>query len=55
LTGSGFAQRLFAKGEYRSILEQLPVKLITHPEPGLYGAAVAFAARFAEPGAAVLH
>jgi glucokinase len=46
LTASGFAERLAAKGEYRSILEQLPVKLITHPEPGLYGAAAAFAARF---------
>lgn len=44
---SGFAKRFAAKGEYRAILEQLPVKLITHPEPGLYGAAAAFAARFA--------
>ena len=42
---SGFAKRLVAKGDYRSILEQLPVKLIAHPEPGLYGAAAAFAAR----------
>jgi glucokinase len=47
LTASDFAERLAAKGEYRSILEQLPVKLITHPEPGLYGAAAAFADRFA--------
>jgi glucokinase len=47
LPASGFAERLAAKGEYRSILEQLPVKLIAHPEPGLYGAAAAFAARFA--------
>jgi len=47
LPGSGFAERLAAKGEYRSILEQLPIKLIVHPEPGLYGAAAAFAARFA--------
>jgi glucokinase len=46
LPSSGFAERLAAKGQYRSILEQLPVKLITHPEPGLYGAAAAFAARF---------
>jgi len=43
LRGSGFAERLAAKGEYRSILEQVPVKLIAHPEPGLYGAAAAFA------------
>jgi glucokinase len=47
LAGSGFAKRLIAKGEYGSILERLPVKLITHPEPGLYGAATAFAGRFA--------
>jgi glucokinase len=47
LPASGFAKRLAAKGEYRAILEQLPVRLITHPEPGLYGAAAAFAARFA--------
>jgi glucokinase len=46
LPASGFAERLAAKGEYKSILEQLPVKLITHAEPGLYGAAAAFAARF---------
>src|SRR4029077_4017064 len=43
LPGSGFAERLAAKGEYRSILEQLPVKLIVHADPGLYGAAAAFA------------
>ena len=41
---SGFAERLAAKGEYRPIMEQLPVKLIVHAEPGLYGAAAAFAA-----------
>jgi glucokinase len=44
LPASGFAESLAAKGDYRSILEQLPVKLIAHPEPGLYGAAAAFAA-----------
>jgi glucokinase len=48
LPASGFAERLAAKGDYRSILEQLPVKLIAHAEPGLYGAAAAFAARFAD-------
>jgi glucokinase len=47
LRTSGFAEALVAKAEYRSILEQLPVKLITHPEPGLYGAVAAFAARLA--------
>lgn len=49
LPASGFAERFAAKGEYRSILERLPVKLIAHPQPGLYGAAAAFAARFAGP------
>lgn len=48
LPSSGFSERLAAKGEYRSILEQLPVKLIAHAEPGLYGAAAAFASRFAD-------
>jgi glucokinase len=47
LPASGFAEALAAKGEYRSIMEQLPIKLIAHAEPGLYGAAAAFAARFA--------
>ena len=47
LPASRFAESFAAKGEYKSILEQLPIKLITHPEPGLYGAAAAFAARFA--------
>jgi glucokinase len=27
-------------------MEQLPVKLVAYPEPGLYGAAAAFATRF---------
>ena len=52
LPTSRFAERLVAKGEYRSILEQLPVKLIAHPEPGLFGAAAAFARRFSGPGMA---
>ncbi len=47
LPTSRFAERFAAKGEYRSILEQLPIKLIVHAEPGLYGAAAAFAGRFA--------
>jgi glucokinase len=46
LPTSGFAESLIAKGDYRSLLERLPVKLIAHAEPGLYGAAAAFAARF---------
>ena len=46
LRSFGFAERLVAKGDYRAILEQMPVKLIVHPEPGLYGAVAAFAGRF---------
>jgi glucokinase len=49
LLASGFAESLAAKGDYRSILEQLPVKLIAHAEPGLYGAAAAFAAHAFRP------
>jgi glucokinase len=47
LRASGFGERLVAKGKYRSLLKQLPVKLIAHAEPGLFGAAAAFAIRFA--------
>ncbi|MFN2099684.1 glucokinase [Altererythrobacter sp. MF3-039] len=43
LPRSGFAERFTAKGRYTSLMRTLPVKLITHPEPGLFGAAVAFA------------
>jgi len=48
LPASGFAESFVAKGDYRSILEQVPVKLVTHPAPGVYGAAAAFAARGGE-------
>lgn len=43
LPGSGFAARFTAKGRMAPMLEQLPVHLILHPEPGLLGAAAAFA------------
>lgn len=43
LPQSGFAERFSAKGRYRTLMQSLPVKLITHPEPGLFGAAAAFA------------
>ncbi|MEM8695458.1 MAG: glucokinase [Pseudomonadota bacterium] len=43
LPQSGFAERFAAKGRYQSLMESLPVKLITHPQPGLFGAAAAFA------------
>jgi glucokinase len=40
---SGFAERFCAKGRFESFMASLPVKLITHPQPGLFGAAAAFA------------
>lgn len=43
LVRSGFAQRFVAKGRFQSIMAAMPVKLITHPQPGLFGAAAAFA------------
>ncbi|MGD9664336.1 MAG: glucokinase [Novosphingobium sp.] len=43
LRASGFAQRFCAKGRYERMMAGLPVKLITHPQPGLLGAAAAFA------------
>lgn len=47
LPGSSFAARFAAKGRFKARMEQLPVKLITHPQPGLLGAAAAFAAEHA--------
>lgn len=47
LARSGFAERFAAKGRFRSMMEAIPVKLITHPQPGLFGAAAAFAQEFA--------
>lgn len=43
LAGSGFAARFAAKGRFRSMMAAMPVKLINHPQPGLFGAAAAFA------------
>jgi glucokinase len=43
LLRSGFANRFTAKGRYVEYMSALPVKLITHPQPGLFGAASAFA------------
>ncbi|UUL83406.1 glucokinase [Sphingomonas qomolangmaensis] len=43
LISSGFGQRFVAKGRFQSLMASIPVKLITHPQPGLYGAAAAFA------------
>ncbi|MFM5955294.1 MAG: glucokinase [Novosphingobium sp.] len=43
LLHSGFANRFSAKGRFAELMARLPVKLITHPQPGLFGAAAAFA------------
>jgi glucokinase len=44
LLTSGFAARFKAKGRFESLMANIPVKLIVHPQPGLFGAAAAFAA-----------
>lgn len=46
LKRSGFAERYRAKGRFETLMAGLPVKLITHPQPGLFGAAAAFARAF---------
>jgi glucokinase len=43
LPRSGFRDRFIAKGRFERRMDDLPVKLITYPEPGLIGAAAAFA------------
>ena len=48
LRHSTFAERFRFKGRYESMMAGIPVKLITHPQPGLYGAAAAFASEHLE-------
>jgi glucokinase len=43
LPRSGFRDRFIAKGRFERRMDEIPVKLITYPEPGLFGAAAAFA------------
>lgn len=43
LVRSGFAERFRAKGRFEGLMASIPVKLITHPQPGLFGAAAAYA------------
>ncbi|MBA3852822.1 MAG: glucokinase [Gemmatimonas sp.] len=43
LLRSGFAERFRAKGRFEGMMADIPVKVITHPQPGLLGAASAFA------------
>ena len=49
LLASGFAQRFRAKGRFESLMASIPVKLIIHPQPGLFGAAAAFASEHGGP------
>ena len=42
LQRSGFGDRFRFKGRYEALMASIPVKLITHPQPGLFGAAAAF-------------
>ncbi|QKG72046.1 glucokinase [Erythrobacter mangrovi] len=43
LLRSGFAERFRAKGRFETMMASLPVKLIVLPQPGLFGAAAAYA------------
>jgi glucokinase len=43
LIRSGFAERFCAKGRFEGLMSAIPLKLITHPQPGLFGAAAAYA------------
>ncbi|KMQ89072.1 glucokinase [Lasius niger] len=47
LEKSGFAERFQAKGRFNHLMQKFPVKVITHPEPGLFGAAAAYATKSA--------
>ena len=43
LPKSGFAERFRFKGRYERMMEGIPIKMIVHPQPGLFGATAAFA------------
>jgi glucokinase len=42
MTESGFHSRFTAKGRYEALMQTIPVRLATHQEIGLYGAAAAW-------------
>lgn len=42
LPQSGFCERFVAKGRFENVMQNIPVKLLSHPQPGLLGAASAF-------------
>jgi glucokinase len=43
LPRSGFAERFLFKGRYERMMQGIPIRMIVHPQPGLFGAAAAFA------------
>ena len=43
LPKSGFRDRFIAKGRFERRMDDMPVRLISYPQPGLFGAAAAFA------------
>jgi glucokinase len=45
LPASGFVERFTSKGRFRHMMGRISVSVITLPEPGLFGAAAAFAQR----------
>lgn len=47
LAGSRFHTRFVDKGRYAKRMAGIPIKLMTHPQPGLFGAAAAFAREYA--------
>ena len=48
LPSSGFRDRFVAKGRFERRMAGIPVKIINHEQPGLFGAAAAFAAEHGE-------
>ncbi len=42
LKAPAFHEAFAGKGRYRAMMEAMPIKLITHPQPGMLGAAAAY-------------
>lgn len=43
LPASGFRERFVAKGRFAYLMAAIPVRILAHPQPGLFGAAAAYA------------
>jgi len=43
LPTSRFQERFVAKGKFQTRMRSIPVRILDHPQPGLLGAAIAFA------------